>query len=264
MSKSLAEIIHNPARVGVFVALAIALAVLLLIARDSWADSQVGNFEIDATCPTTSCTEPVDPPTCPQGGVPCDASYYSSKFKTGDGIAGDDWVDGDGAGATRGVFKFSTAPPHTASDPDLTDATAVTCYGSGIDFDDPGGVARLLCDGYGKDFNGGSLEMNIVSPSGGIPDDQWPIKKGTLGAPKDGRTHGFFLQRSQSRTCSGVTSPHNIVIPAYERTNSEGEFHQGIELNAVPPRGLLTVANNADPGANFVLDFNRQVGAISI
>ena len=197
MSRSVAAIARHPMRVAVLAAL--ALMAVFLIARDTRAAQDVGNFEIDDLAVGGYV----------EGDVPAagdvDVSYYSGEFVTGDGPAGDDWAQGS---AQDGAFLLS------ASDPD----TAFTnCYGSDIDvkvgFD---GTVRFLCDG----FSGISDELSLVSPNGSLPDDQWPVKDGSLGVPKDDLSHGYYVQRLQA--CTGDSSNHTIVIVGMERGNNEG------------------------------------------
>ncbi len=230
-------------RILPFLALAAAMVVLVLLAGNA-AAAPTGPFEID--------TFPVDSSTSPPTPLPANAlkSYYSGNGDL-DGGAGkaDDWAQG---ASNNGVFLPSASAPHTAT-------PNGPCYGSNIDLNPAiSYIARFICDG----FTGlsGAPELNIVSPAGDIPQDIWPVTTSNHLTPKDDLSHGYFAQLIQD--CSGT--PHNIIVVGMERGNNEGDNHWGIELDAVAPTGLETVADNVSPAANFALDFNRQVGDVYI
>lgn len=230
-------------RVLPLLALTVVMAALVFIAGNASA-APTGPFEIDVF--------PVDNSTSPPTPLPADAmkSYYSGNGDL-DGGAGkaDDWAQG---ASNNGVFLPSASAPHTAT-------PNGPCYGSNIDINPAiTYTARFICDGYTG--ISGSPELNIISPAGDIPQDIWPVTTANNLTPKDDLSHGYFAQLIQD--CSGT--PHNIVVVAMERGNNEGDNHWGIELDAVAPTGLTTVANNVSPAANFALDFNRQVGDVYV
>src|SRR5574341_161891 len=221
-------------------ALALAVGLLVLISRDSFGASDLGPFEIDGFAVDAN-NEPV---ACAPADTECPKkSYYSGN----DAPPADDWAQGT---SQDGIFVPSASPPHTA---------ATNCYGSNVDINPAITiVARFICDG--NTGISGFPELSIVSPSGDIPKDLWPIKTSNNVTPKDDLSHGYFLQLIQD--CQG--SPHNVVIVGMERGNNEGSNHWGIELNAIAPTGLDTVADNVSPAANFALDFNRQADDVFI
>src|SRR5574341_2266899 len=137
-------------------ALALAVGLLVLISRDSFGASDLGPFEIDGFAVDAN-NEPV---ACAPADTECPKkSYYSGN----DAPPADDWAQG---ASHDGIFVPSASSPHTA---------ATNCYGSDVDINPAiTGVARFICDG--NTGISGFPELSIVSPSGDIPKDLWPIK----------------------------------------------------------------------------------------
>jgi len=233
-------------RILPLIALVIATAFLVLLAGNVSA-VPTGPFEIDVFATDVDG----NPVPCAPASTECPKkSYYSGNgdLDGGDGKA-DDWAQG---AFNNGVFLPSASAPHTAT-------PLGPCYGSNVDLNPAiTYTSRFICDG----FTGisGAPERSIVSPAGDIPQDVWQITTSNNLTPKDDLSHGYFVQLTQD--CSGT--PHNIVVVGMERGNNEGANHWGIELNAVAPTGLQTVADGLSPAADFALNFNRVVGDVFV
>ena len=245
MSRVYAAVQRHPLQLAVVLALIVAGAIWFGHGASANSDVGLGSFEIEPLL----CGNP-EAPCAAQASGPY--SYYSGNDPTG--VDGDDWADG---GDKDGYFK-------------LDGSGGKACYNSVVTTDSgaSGATARFLCDGFGKDAgitDGTGSEQNLVSPSGKIPADKYPIKAGSLGAPKDDLSHGYYIQRAVQRTCNTANdvSSHTIITLGMERANNEGDNHWGIELDATAPTGIDSLKNN-NTGSGFTLDFNRQVGDVFI
>jgi hypothetical protein len=190
--------------------------------------NNVGGFEIDADHTT-----------------PGDALYSGN-----DG--GDDWAQG---ASNQGIFRASTAAPHTA---------AADCYGSNIDKNpSAAGPSALICDGNSDSrLNSFEPEQNIVSPSGKSPDDVWPVKPGNV-RPKNDFSHAYTHASVVDSPCDSDTDLDDIVLHlAGHVGDNEGDHFWGFEFMANPPTGFGNL--KANDGSSFDLDFNRQVGDVLV
>ncbi len=233
-------------RIFSVIALVMATMVLVFLAGNVNA-APTGPFEIDTFAKDVGG----NPVPCAPAATECPKkSYYSGngELDGGDGKA-DDWAQGT---SNNGLFLPSASAPHTAT-------PLGPCYGSNVDMNPAiAYTTRFICDG----FTGisGAPERSIVSPAGDIPEDIWQITTSNNLTPKDDISHGYFAQLVQD--CSGT--PHNIVVVGMERGNNEGSNHWGIELNAVAPTGLQTIADGLSPAADFALNFNRVIGDVFV
>jgi hypothetical protein len=123
-------------------ALALSVALLLLISRDSFGASGLGPFEIDDFAADANNV----PVACDPADTECPKkSYYSGN----DAPPADDWAQD----RLTGSFLPSALRPHTA---------ATNCYGSDVDVNPAITItARFICDG--NTGISGFPELNIVS-----------------------------------------------------------------------------------------------------
>ena len=180
------------------------------------------------------------------GGFEIDAGDVAQNhalYSGTDTPAGDDWAQGP---SQDGIFA-STGTGN--------------CYGSEIHSVVQPSTA--ICDGNSDTkFKNLQPEQNIVSPSGKTPDDVWPIKPGNV-RPKNDFSHAYVNAEVVDSPCDPDPDANNLVLRLSGHVgDNEGSHFWGYEFDRTAPTGFNLLKANG--GAQFNLDFNRQIGDLLI
>jgi SdrD B-like domain len=180
------------------------------------------------------------------GGFEIDAGDVAQNhalYSGTDSPPGDDWAQGPGQ---QGIFAS---------------AGAGNCYGSEIhSVVQP---STVICDGNSDSkFRTTQPEQTIVSPSGKTQDDVWPIKPGNV-RPKNDFSHAYVHANLADSPCDQDPDANNLILQLGGHVgDNEGSHFWGFEFDRTAPGGFDKLKLNN--GAQFDLDFNRQIGDLLI
>jgi len=180
------------------------------------------------------------------GGFEIDAGDVTQNhalYSGTDTPPGDDWAQGP---SQHGIFASTGAG---------------NCYGSEIHSAQL--PSTVICDGNSDTkFKTIQPEQNIVSPSGKTPDDVWPIKPGNV-RPKNDFSHAYVHASLADSSCDPDPDANNLILQLGGHVgDNEGSHFWGFEFDRTAPGGFALLKANG--GAQFNLDFNRQLGDLLI
>ena len=180
------------------------------------------------------------------GGFEIDAGNATQNhalYSGTDSPPGDDWAQGP---SQDGIFAS---------------AGTGNCYGSEIhSVIQP---STVICDGNSDTkFKNIQPEQNIVSPSGKTPDDIWPVKPGNV-RPKNDFSHAYVNAETLDSPCDSDPDEDDLILRLGGHVgDNEGSHFWGFEFDRTAPGGFNLLKANG--GAQFNLDFNRQLGDLLI